>query len=73
MWALRKFFPAETPLAALTEKKCERRYQELTETLSVDSHRNLLAEAKTFVRWIVKQRYLPKSPIEHIEGVFRWR
>jgi integrase len=36
----------------------------------VDSHRNILAEAKSFLRWCtVKKRWLARNPLEEIEGV----
>jgi len=40
-------------------------------TISVDYHRNALAEAKTFLRWCVKKGWLSANPAEHVEGTGR--
>jgi len=36
---------------------------------STDTHRNELAEVKTFLRWCVKKGHLRKNPAEEIEGI----
>jgi leucyl-tRNA synthetase len=60
---LRSFFEdQDLPLSSLTPKLCEGYYRNLTERVSprtgkppsVDSHRNILAEARTFLSWCVK-------------------
>jgi hypothetical protein len=41
---------------------------------SVDSHRNILAEAKTFLRWcLAKKKWLVRDPLEQVEGVGKRR
>lgn len=67
--SIKRFFPDDRQLWSITALQCEKRYAELTERYSVDTHRNTLAETKTFMRWCVKQRWIPKSPVEHIEGL----
>jgi integrase len=42
-------------------------------SFSVDYHRNTLAEAKTFLRWCVKRKFLKDNPLEHVEGVGKRR
>ena len=58
-WSIKKFFPVPLPLWSLTEKKGQKRYDELQvepsatgNPLSVDSHRNALAEVKTFPKLV---------------------
>jgi integrase len=73
MTRLRGFFEEhDMILEGLTESKGERYYQRLREQ-ATDSHRNTLAEAKTFIRWCVKKKYLKDSPIEDIEPQGRRR
>ncbi len=38
-------------------------------TVSVDYHRNALAEAKTFLRWCVKKKWLSSNPLDDVEGI----
>jgi integrase len=39
------------------------------ERVSVDYHRNALSEAKTFLRWCAKKKWIPSNPLEDVEGV----
>lgn len=39
----------------------------------VDSHRNYLAEARSFFAWCVAQRWARVNPLEHVKGVGRRR
>lgn len=36
--------------------------------ISVDYHRNTLAEAKTFLRWCIEQGWLKTNPLEGVQG-----
>lgn len=75
---LRTFFgDADLPLGQLTPKYCGRCYESLTERISartgrtpaVDSHRNVLAEARTFLNWCVKpQKWLKHNPLGEVAG-----
>lgn len=67
--AIKRFFPQPVPLWGLTETKCKARYQELCSALAVDTHRNTLAETKTFFRWCVEERLISKSPLENVKGI----
>lgn len=81
-WSISVFFPAPIPLWALSEKRCRQLYLDLTtrnkhadhperepETYSVDSHRNALAEVKTFLGWCVDQSWISANPAAAIKGV----
>jgi site-specific recombinase XerD len=76
---LRRFFPDLTlMLSELTPDACSDLYQALRVApkrhggvLSVDFHRNALAEARTFLKWCVKKKWIPQNPLEGVEGVGR--
>ncbi len=64
-------------LPSLTSERCHNYYATLTGRLSartgrplaVDSHRNILAEARTFLNWCVKpQQWLKHNPLADITG-----
>src|SRR5262249_31474877 len=40
---------------------------------AVDTHRNVLAETKTFFDWLVKRKLIGTNPFEGVEGVGRRR
>lgn len=52
----------------LTEARARKLYQALVGKYAADSHRNMLAEAKSFLRWCVKKRWLRSNPLEGVEG-----
>jgi integrase len=41
------------------------------ELISVDTHRNVLAEAKTFLRWCVERHYAPENALAAVKGTGR--
>lgn len=41
--------------------------------MAVDSHRNVLAETRTFLGWCVAQKWLPANPLEDVAGVGKRR
>ena len=41
--------------------------------LAVDSHRNILAEARSFLKWCVGKKWIARNPLDGIEGVGRRR
>ena len=78
MYRLGVFFPdGEVLLRDLNSKTCSGYYEALRtrntrqgRPFSVDSHRNILAEAKSFLRWCtVKKKWLARNPLEEVEGV----
>lgn len=85
MTRLRSFFTDEDEiLERITPLRGETLYTELIQKQviakkspakdgAVDTHRNTLAEAKTFCNWCCgkKRRWLAKTPLEDVEGVGR--
>ena len=71
MIRLRTFFPDESiPLADVTPRRAAAMYLNLTRAQSVDSHRNILAEARTFLKWCVQtKKWLATNPLADIQGV----
>lgn len=82
IWRLRRFFPLhELPIAEVSHERCTIYYKVLREAVSpqtgkplaVDSHRNILAEARTFMTWCIKKKWLAKNPLDGVEGQGRRR
>ncbi len=74
------FIDLEQPVNGLTRASCERLYLDLTKRptrlgipAAVDTHRNTLAQAKTFLGWCVKKKYIAASPLDAVEGQGRRR
>jgi len=79
-WALRQFFPKPMVLSLLSKKRCEALYEEMrtrkTRTgkpLSVDSHRGILSQVRSYLSWCVKQGWLQDNPCVGVEGVGKRR
>jgi integrase len=75
---LRRFFPQHDLLLASVDEKRASAYYEARWTkkdgqpISVDYHRNTLAEARSFLKWcVVKKKWLDRNPFEGVEGVGR--
>jgi hypothetical protein len=77
---LRRFFPQpDVLLASVDEKRASAYYEAMTrwtkkdgQAISVDYHRNTLAEARSFLKWcVVKKKWLDRNPFEGVEGVGR--
>lgn len=70
-WSLKKFLDPEDelPLDLIRARSIKRRYDELTSQYAVDSHRNALAEVKTFFKWCKSQGLMSRNPAESIEGI----
>jgi integrase len=83
MYRLAAFFPdRELQLGDLTTRTCEGYYEGLRTrssakgtAFSVDTHRTMLAAAKTFLRWCSARPrcWLARSPAEEVQGVGRRR
>ena len=54
-------------LEDLRPRRCEELYAKMTKDVSVDTHRNALATAKTFGAWCVKQGWIQRSPVTDVE------
>ena len=81
-WRLKIFFPEEDLLIEdLTPSRCKGYYDALRtrpmpttkRPLAVDSHRNILAEAKSFLRWCVGKRWIHRNPLDEVTGMGRRR
>lgn len=58
-------------LRRIKADRCQDLYDALTARLAVDSHRNYLAETKTWLRWCIERGWIAKSPMEGVKGVGR--
>jgi site-specific recombinase XerD len=70
----------EVALSSITSTKGEELYAGLrrrkTKTgkrLAVDSHRYVLAEARSFLKWCMGKRWIVRNPLDGVEGVGRRR
>jgi integrase len=79
---LRSFFPdLELTVNAVDSKKAQSYYDSYRATPgartkrlpSVDTHRNVLAQVKTFMGWCQKKKLTPTNPFDEVEGVGRRR
>lgn len=71
---LRTFFvDEELALLDLTPKRAAALYLNLSKAQATDSHRNTLAEAKTFLRWCVQQKWLAANPLAEVIAVGKRR
>jgi integrase len=82
---LRRFFDdLDVALSKLGPERCEALYTALRTSspkpqksdaapsgkrISVDYHRNALSEAKTFLRWCAKKKWIACNPLEGVDGV----
>lgn len=74
------FGETDITVSELTPTYCVALYKRLTieprknqRVLSVDSHRGYLAGAKTFLTWVVAQRWLRENPLKAVVGIGRRR
>ena len=70
----------DVALSSITSTKGEELYAGLRrrktktgKTLAVDSHRNVLAEARSFLKWCTGKRWIVRNPLDGVEGVGRRR
>lgn len=71
-YRLRSFFrDPHLPVGRLNEKLCSTYYTELMDRQKADTHRNALAEARTFVRWLMKRGLIESDPLGKIEPMGR--
>ena len=73
MQRLRRLFDGAMKIAvnALTPASAEKLYDSVTG--AVDSRRNILAEAKTFLRWCRHKGWTKINALEHVQGLGRRR
>jgi integrase len=66
---LRRFFDGEGTMGELTAKACQSLYDRLVAGgLAVDTHRNYLAEAKTFLTWCAARKWISANPLAEVKG-----
>lgn len=77
---LRAFFPDVELMANAVRPAAAQAYYDAYRTRlgvltkrppSVDTHRNVLSEVKTFYNWCVKKQFAPANPFQGVEGVGR--
>ncbi len=73
LWRLRVWLDDEQPIADITPKQIQAKYDERVAKLAVDSHRGELAVVKTFFNWAVKEGLVSKSPAARVDPVGRRR
>lgn len=56
-------------LETLKPQRCEELYKALRAEVTVDTHRNALAAAKTFGDWCVEQRWLRENPAKRVKPI----
>jgi integrase len=54
---------------ALYDSLRKRKGERSKRPLSVDSQRNILAEAKSFLRWTVGKKWISRNPLEEVRGI----
>ena len=68
MFRLKSLLPDPSgSLRSLTPAKCQSRYMDLVKRQKPDTHRNALAVAKSFGRWLVEKEHVRVSPFEAIK------
>lgn len=69
VYRLEKFFGGRRgTLAAITPARCAAAYKRLVDTMAVDSHRNILAQTRTFAAWLVGKKWLRADPLVDVKG-----
>lgn len=80
-WAVEQFFPDPLPLRTLTAKRCAALYDELRtrpsartgKPLAADTHRNVLAQTKSFLAWCRGQGWIAANPCADVHGIGKRR
>jgi integrase len=70
---LGRYLQADEVLSSVTADNLAERYSQRVGLVAVDTHRNELAELKTFWRWVVAQKLVGTSPAENVQPVGRRR
>lgn len=80
-WAIDQFFPSALPLQLLSGKRCAALYEDLRtrpskrtkKPLAADTHRNVLAQAKSFLEWCVGRGWMRENPLTGVAGIGKRR
>lgn len=78
---MRRFFTdPDLALCSIDRHRVEQYYEQLRtqpgkhkRQLAADTHRNMLSEARTFLKWCTKKGWIRSNPAEGVEGVGRRR
>lgn len=81
IWAIEQFIHRHVPLTFLSAKRCAKLYDDVrTRPLdktkqppSVDTHRSMLAQTRSFFKWCVEQGFLRDNPCAGVEGIGKRR
>ncbi len=75
MFRLHAFFGDEIwrPVRRLDGETCRELYDRRVARTAVDTHRNELAGAKTFLDWCVQHRYVTRNPVTAVRPIGRRR
>jgi integrase len=57
----------------LSKQRCQRLYDNLAGRVAVDTHRNTLNQARTFLRWAEKRGFIKANQLLHVDGIGRRR
>jgi integrase len=73
IWRVKRFFDVTDEddggaLSTLSSKTVAAMYDTLAGVLAVDTHRNVLAETKSFLKWCVGRRWLRENPLDGVQG-----
>lgn len=80
-WAINQFFVESIPLQLLSTKRCATLYDDLRarpsertkKPLAADTHRNILAQTKSFLAWCVERGWLKENTCAGIKGIGKRR
>jgi integrase len=80
-WSIEQFFPSAMLLQLLSTRRCETLYSDLrtrpskrtNKPLAADTHRNILAQTKSFLEWCVERGWLRENPCAGIKGIGKRR
>lgn len=82
-WAVDLFFPSPLHLSLLSEKRCQKLYEDIRtrpsvatgEPLANDTHRGALSRVKAFLEWcsLSPQSWIRENPFANVKGVGKLR
>lgn len=61
--------PAVRALIDVSPAWCAARYEKLCADYAVDSHRNFLAETRTFLKWCKSRKWISRNPLDGVVGL----
>lgn len=64
---------SKMPLASITPARAKSIYEDWVTRAPVDTHRNMLMETKTFMRWAITKGWIKRSPFAAVVGLGKKR